>query len=164
MLHTRDAVLEDLPIMLDIYNEAVRDLTATFDLEEQTLEERKSWFSKHGEKYPLIVAELDGQASGYCGLSSFRGKPGYAYTAEVSVYVSSIQQGKGIGSVLLKEILQRAFDLGYHTIIGGISGDNPQSVQLHKKFGFTYAGSLKEVGYKFGEWQDVHFYQYIIRP
>lgn len=162
MAHIRDAVLSDLPSMLAIYNDAVRNLTATFDLEEQNLDERKKWFAKHGDKYPLIVAELDGCVVGYCCLSPFRDKPAYTRSTELSVYISSNYRGHGIGSSLLAEILRRATALGYHTVIGGITGGNAVSVKLHEKFGFKCIGCFKEVGFKFGAWQDVHFYQLMI--
>lgn len=162
MLSVRDAVLSDLPSMLDIYNDAIRNLTATFDLEEQTLDERQKWFQKYGGRYPLIVAELNGEVVGYSCLSRFREKPAYSDTTELSVYISSNHRGQGIGNALMNEILQRAKELGYHTVIGGITGGNEASVKLHEKFGFQYVGCFKEVGFKFGEWQDVHFYQLMI--
>ncbi|WP_141431785.1 GNAT family N-acetyltransferase [Bacillus sp. 03113] len=162
MLKIRDAILSDLPSMLDIYNDAIRNLTATFDLEEQTLDERKKWFNKYGGNYPLIVAELEGIIVGYSCLSKFREKPAYSYSTELSVYISSKHQGQGIGSALMNEILGRAAKLGYHTVIGGITGGNEASVKLHEKFGFEYVGCFKEVGLKFGKWQDVHFYQVMI--
>jgi L-amino acid N-acyltransferase YncA len=161
MLHIRDAVLNDLPAMLEIYNDAIRNLTATFDLEEQNLAERKNWFEKFGGKYPLIVAEMNGEVVGYSSLSKFREKPAYSHSTELSVYISSIHRGRGVGSALMKEILHRAAKLSYHTVIGGIVGGNEVSVKLHEKFGFEYVGCFKEVGFKFGEWQDVHFYQLI---
>jgi L-amino acid N-acyltransferase YncA len=157
MLHIRDAVLSDLPTILEIYNDAIRNLTATFDLEKQTLDERKNWFEKYGGKYPLIVAEMNGEVVGYSCLSKFREKPAYSHSSELSVYISSIHRGRGVGSALMKEILHRAANLNYHTVIGGTVGGNEVSVKLHEKFGFEYVGCFKEVGLKFGEWQDVHF-------
>lgn len=159
MLETREAVPEDLPAILEIYNEAVRNLTATFDLEEQTLEQRRIWFNKFGGIHPIIVIELENEIAGYGTLGSFRDKPAYARTTELSLYLSAVHRGKGIGTFLMKELLTRANDLGYHTIIGGISGGNEASVKLHQKFGFNCVGCFKEVGFKFGSWQDVHFYQ-----
>ncbi|WP_408009191.1 GNAT family N-acetyltransferase [Pseudalkalibacillus sp. A8] len=159
MLLIRDAKIYDLPSILEIYNDAIRNLAATFDLEEQTLDDRKVWFQKYGGKYPLIVAELDGSIVGYCCLNPFRDKPAYAHTTELSVYISSKHQGFGIGTSLMEEILKRATQLGYHTVIGGIGGDNEPSVKLHERFGFEYVGCFKEVGFKFGKWQDVNFYQ-----
>ncbi|MET3697563.1 phosphinothricin acetyltransferase [Bacillus oleivorans] len=162
MLHIREAVLDDLPAMLEIYNEAVRTLTATFDLEEQTLAERKQWFEKFGERYPLIAAEYNGEVVGYSSLSKFREKPAYSQSTELSIYISSKHRGLGIGSALMTEILQHAKELGYHTVIAGITAGNEGSVKLHEKFGFEYMGRFKEVGFKFGAWQDVLNYQYMI--
>ncbi|WP_010649827.1 GNAT family N-acetyltransferase [Oceanobacillus massiliensis] len=162
MITIRDAVIEDLPALLEIYNYAIENLTATFDLQQQTLEERKNWFDSHGGKYPLIIAEEDGNVIGYSSLSPYNKKSAYSTTVEISIYIAPNQQGKGIGSKLMTEILSLASQLNYHAIIAGITGGNEVSVQLHKKFGFKLAGSLKEVGFKFGEWQDVHYYQLIV--
>ncbi|MFS0636527.1 N-acetyltransferase family protein [Mesobacillus foraminis] len=155
----REAKIEDLPGMLDIYNDAVRNLTATFDLEEQTLEQRTKWFHKYGGKYPLIVAEVEGEIAGYCGLSMYNEKAAYARTAEVSIYLSSRFRGKGIGGALMTEILKRAREEDFHAIIAGITEGNDVSVKLHEKFGFKLAGRITEVGFKFGEWQNVLYLQ-----
>ena len=158
----REASITDLPGILDIYNDAIRNLTATFDLTEQSLKERTTWYNKYGGKYPLIVAEINGEIAGYSCLGSFRDKPAYARTTELSIYISSHHRGKGIGKAMMQEILQRAAQLGYHTVIGGITAGNEASVKLHERFGFQLAGRFKEVGYKFDEWQDVLFYQLMI--
>ncbi|MGG6314606.1 N-acetyltransferase family protein [Paenibacillus macerans] len=160
MIAVREAMLEDLPEMLAIYNEAVVNSTATFDLEEQSLQERKVWFRNHGGRYPLIVAEVQGKVAGYCSLSPFRAKPAYAGSAELSVYLAAEFRGQGIGTALTLDILKRAEMLGYHTVISCVVGGNEASRKLHEKFGFEHIGCFKEVGRKFGEWQDVHFYQY----
>jgi L-amino acid N-acyltransferase len=162
MIHIRDAVIDDLPAMLEIYNDAVRNLTATFDLEEHSLEQRKVWFQQHGGKFPLIVAILEDQVVGYCCLSSYRDKPAYAKSTELSIYISEKFRGNGIGTSLMKEIIERAKELEYHTMIGGITSGNEVSVKLHEKFNFAFVGRFQEVGYKFGEWQHVDFYQLIL--
>lgn len=162
MVHIRDAAISDLPMMLDIYNDAVRNLVATFDLEEQSLAQREVWFRKYGGKYPLIVAETDGAVAGYCCLSSFREKPAYGKTAELSVYIGQEHRGQGLGTVLMAEIIERAKQLDYHTIVSSIAGGNQASVTLHEKFGFFLVGKFREVGFKFGEWQDIHFYQLML--
>lgn len=162
MIRLREAELEDLPEMLEIYNESVLNSTATFDLKAQTLEERTAWFHKYGGRYPLIVAELQGKVAGYSSLSPFRAKPAYNDSAELSVYLAPPFRGQGIGSALTEEILKRAKDLRFHTVISGVVGGNEASQKLHEKFGFSYIGCFKEVGLKFGEWQDVHFYQLFI--
>ncbi|GED67818.1 N-acetyltransferase [Brevibacillus reuszeri] len=162
MIRIRDAVIDDLPAMLHIYNHAIRNLVATFDLEEQSLEQREIWFYKHGENYPLLVAESEGKIVGYSCLSTFREKPAYAQSTELSVYVADDVRGKGVGTALMAVILQRAAQLGYHTVISGIVGGNEASIALHQKFGFHFIGQFREVGFKFGEWQDVHFYQLLL--
>lgn len=158
----REAMLEDLPAMLDIYNDAVKKLTATFDLQPQTLEQRKGWFEQFGEKHPLIVAEIDGQVAGYCSLSKFRDKEAYARTAELSIYLSEDYRGKGMGPALIKEILDIGKKLQFHTIISGITSGNEVSVRIHERFGFEFIGTFREVGFKFGEWQNVDFYQLLL--
>lgn len=162
MLQIRDAVASDLPAMTEIYNEAIRNSTATLDTEEKTLEERKKWFETFGERYPLIVAEVDEQVVGYCGLTSFRKKDAYHLTTELSIYINKDYRGNKIGSSLMKEIIERATKLGYHTIISGITDGNEASLKLHKKFGFQCVGHFRQVAYKFNQWQDVYFYQRIL--
>ena len=159
MLHIRDAVLSDLPGILKIYNDAVRHLTATFDLEEQSLEDRQIWFEEHQGKYSLIVAEINGEVVGYCSLSRFNPKPAYSHTSELSIYISSHHRGYGIGGALMKDILYRAKKNQFHTVVSLITGGNQASFKLHEKYGFTCVGCLKEVGLKFGEWHDVYYYQ-----
>lgn len=159
MLRIRDAAVSDLPAIMEIYNEAIRNSTVTFDTEEKTLEERMGWFRQFGDRYPLIVAELDSQVVGYCGLMSFREKDAYSSTTELSIYINKNYRGNKIGSLLMKEIIERAIRLGYHTIISGISDGNEASFKLHEKFGFQRVGCLREVGYKFNHWRDVYFYQ-----
>ena len=70
----RDARSEDMPSMLEIFNEAVLNSTATFEHNPQTLEQRMKWFSNHGGKFPIVVVEVQGRVVGYCSLSSFRGR------------------------------------------------------------------------------------------
>ena len=162
MLSIRDANVADLPTLLAIYNHSVRLSTATFDLVDQTIEERREWFSHYGGKHPLIVDEIDGQVAGYCSLSRYRHKPAYDHTVESSVYVDERFQRRGIGGALMQEVLRRASDLRHHVVVAGITGGNDASVRLHLNLGFQYVGCFREVGFKFGQWQDVHFYQLIL--
>lgn len=158
----RDTVESDLPEILEIYNDAVVNLTATFDIEPVTRNERLEWFRQHGGKYPIISAETGGRVVGYCSLSPFSRKLGYARTVELSVYVHRDFRGKGVGRVLMKEIISRAQKLGHHAIISLIAVDNDSSVLLHQKFGFVQVAHLREVGYKFESWQDVDYYELLL--
>jgi L-amino acid N-acyltransferase len=160
MIVIRPATLADLPSLVDIYNYAVLETTATFDLEAQTVAERQAWFAGHSpDVHPLIVAEEDGTVLGYSGLLPYRTKPAYRHTVELSIYVHPEAQGRGIGKQLMRSIIVRAQEIGHHVIIAGITGGNESSFRLHEQFGFREVGILREVGYKFGKWHDVHFYQ-----
>lgn len=162
MLTIREAKMEDLPKLLEIYNEAIVNLTATFDLEKQTLEQRRIWFDEHGGNHPIIIAEVDQEIAGYCSLSAYNKKSAYAKTTELSVYLSDKFRGQGVGTALMKEIINRAKALEHHTIISLITSGNEASVKMHENLGFSYVGTIKEVGFKFGEWRDVSYYQLML--
>ncbi|MCX7709584.1 MAG: GNAT family N-acetyltransferase [Clostridia bacterium] len=155
----REAVISDVERLASIYNWAVANTTASFDINVVSLENRREWFSHYGGVYPLIVAEEDGKVVGYSSLSKFREKEGYAKTVELSVYVDPEYHGRGIGKHLVAEILERGKKLGHHVIMAGITAGNDVSIKMHENFGFKLCGHMKEVGYKFDAWQDVLFYQ-----
>ncbi|WP_204516838.1 GNAT family N-acetyltransferase [Brevibacillus fulvus] len=155
----RDAEPNDLPALLAIYNYSVRSSAATFDLQEQTLQQRQAWFAKYNENYPLLVAEEAGAIVGYACFGKYRDKPAYQQTVESSVYVDHRHQGKGIGKQLMQRLIERAKQLQYHVMIAGITKGNESSVVLHERLGFQYVGVFREVGFKFGQYQDVEFYQ-----
>lgn len=158
----REAKETDIEQLTRIYNWAVENTTASFDFTAQTVEERREWFHHYGGAYPLIIAETDGKIAGYSSLSKFRQKEGYARTVEISVYVDPEYHGKGIGTLLMREIIDRARTLGNHVIVAGITGGNDVSIKMHEKFGFKFCAHFKEVGYKFNQWQDCMFYQLIL--
>ncbi len=100
--------------------------------------------------------------AGYASLSLFREKPAYDKTVESSVYVDQANQRRSVGKALMQDIVRRAGALGYHAVVAVITGGNEVSVRLHQDIGFTYAGRLKDVGRKFGQWHDVYFYQLLL--
>lgn len=163
MVIIREAQFDDLPRLVEIYNRAVVNTTATFDLEPITTEERRGWFLEHGPHYPLLVAEDQRGVLGYACISPYKSKPAYVKTVESSIYIDEQYHGRGIGTLLMKELLQRTAQLGYHTVLAVITGTNQGSIRLHQKLGFQQVACLKEVGYKFGAWQDVHFYQLMLK-
>lgn len=160
----RKAVPEDLPALLEIYNYEVTNGTATFDLTPQTLEQRKIWFDVHNvDNHPLYVADCDGAAVGYVSLSAYREKEAYKSTVELSVYVHRDYRRLGIASELMAFILDEARrDESIHTVVSVITSGNAASAKLHEKFGFTFCGSVKEVGVKFGRYLDIDNYYLIV--
>jgi L-amino acid N-acyltransferase len=158
----RDATEKDLPEILEMYNDAVLNLTATFDLKPQSLDERRAWFLHHGGKHPVISAVKSGRVVGYCSISPFSAKAGYAPTVELSVYVHKDFRRKGIAIILMEGIISRAKNLGHHAIISIIASNNEPSIALHNKLGFEHVAHLPQVGYKFSQWQDVDYYELLL--
>lgn len=159
-MYIRKAEISDLKALLDIYNHEVEHGTATFDTEPRTLEQREEWFYEHNvDNHPLLVADVDGQAVGYASLSAYRPKDAYRSTVELSVYVDPAHRGQGIAAKLMDAILEMARnDDRTHLVISIITGTNAASIHLHEKLGFTYCGTIREVGFKHGRFLDVVTY------
>ncbi|TMB70875.1 MAG: N-acetyltransferase family protein [Chloroflexi bacterium] len=155
----RTAIEDDLPGILEIYNDAILNTTATFDTEPQSLEEKRAWLRETSYPYAVLVAARRGEVIGWASLRRFRPKIAYRYTAENSVYVKKDCHAEGIGTALMQRLLQVGAENGFHTIIAGIAGNNPASLRLHKRFGFQLVGVEREVGYKFERWIDVTWMQ-----
>ncbi len=155
----RPAVLGDVPAILEIYNEAVLNTTASYDYEPTTLAARIQWFAEHErDGYPMFVALNEGgRVVGWASLSRYHARPGYRFTTENSVYVAADQRGRGIGRLLLAESVEAAKRKGLHAIIAAIDADNQASLRLHEGFGFEKVGHFKRVGYKFDRWLDVAY-------
>jgi L-amino acid N-acyltransferase YncA len=152
----RPAIESDLVSINDIYNHYVLHSTCTYQEEPEPLEGRRRWFNHHGDKHPVIVATAaDGQVVGWGSLSAYHERSAYRRTVENSVYVHHEYHRRGIGSLLLGELIVRARNVGHHVIIAGIDGEQIASVALHTTFHFEKVGHLKRVGFKFGRWLDV---------
>jgi phosphinothricin acetyltransferase len=161
-MHTRDATAADLPAINAIYNHFVLHCTCTYQVTPETDEARRVWFEGHGPRYPVIVAEEDGEVLGWGSLSRFHPREGYAGSAENSVYVSPSHHRRGIGRLLLEELIRRARAAGFHTIVAGVSAEQEASLGLHRRLGFTESGRLREVGLKFGRVLDVIYLQLML--
>jgi L-amino acid N-acyltransferase len=156
----RKAVGSDLPGILDIYNDAIMNTTAVYSYEPQTLDNRLEWFrNKQEHGLPIIVIEDEGQIRGFATYGPFRPWAAYKYTIEHSVYVHKEYRRKGAGKLLLREIINLAEANGYATLIAGIDATNQASIALHQILGFSYSGTIRRAGYKFGRWLDLTFYQ-----
>jgi L-amino acid N-acyltransferase YncA len=155
----RRATAADLPAINEIYNHYVLHSNCTYQEDPEPLAGRRRWFSHHGNKHPVIVAEADRQVVGWGSLSPYHARSAYRYTVENSVYVHHEQHGRGIGSLLLRELIVRARAQGHHVIIAVIDGDQAASVALHAKFHFENVGHFKQIGLKGGRWLDVIYMQ-----
>ena len=160
----RPARREDLPGILEIYNDAVLKTTASYDYEPRTLEHRTTWFEdRTREQYPIFVAENEAkQVVGWSALNPFHTRMGYRFTAENSVYVAASERGKGIGKLLMEPLITGAKKRGLHAIIAVIDAENEPSIRLHAHFGFEKVGLFKEVGFKFDRWLNVVYMERIV--
>jgi L-amino acid N-acyltransferase YncA len=137
----RDATLNDLPRIVEIYNESIPGRLATADLDPVTVEQRRTWFEKHSPEHrPLWIAESGQGMVGWLSFESFYGRPAYDATAEISIYVSSAAQRCGAGKRLLEQAIVRAPQLGIRTLLGFVFAHNAPSIALFEKFGFVAWG------------------------
>lgn len=153
----RKAEQRDLPELLAIYNYEVLHSVANLDLTPRTLDEWQVWFDHHNvENHPLYVAEADGRVACYASLSSYREKEAFVSTVELSIYVAPEFRRRGFAGELMAFLLNVArADERTHAVISVISAGNEASIRLHEKMGFTYCGTIPEVGVKFGAYQDI---------
>jgi L-amino acid N-acyltransferase len=158
----RRATVADLDAINAIYNHYVRHSTCTYQTEPETAGDRLAWFDRHGPKHPLVVAEIAGEVLGWGSLSPFHARAAYRHTVEDSVYVRHDAHRQGIGSAVLKDLIASAKELGHHTIIGGIDGEQAASIALHHRHGFAEVAHLRQVGFKFGRWLDVIYMQVML--
>ena len=159
----RPAEAKDLPAILEIVNYNILNSTAVYDYDPKSLADMEAWFSERQQDgFKVIVAEYNDTVAGYAAYGIFKPKKGYQFTVEHSVYVSENFQGKGIGKLLMSELITLAKAEGIHSMIGVIDADNASSIAFHKQFGFKETGFLKEAGFKFGRWLDVTFMQLIL--
>lgn len=160
----RPAALNDLEAILEIVNHAILHTTANYNYEPQTLEVQRQWFlDKRQHGFPVLAAELDGQVVGYGAYGTFREKIGYQYTVEHSVYVRQNHYGKGVGRLLMDELIRLAKAQNLHVMIGAIDAANAESIAFHSKFGFRECGVLHQAGFKFGKWLDLLFMQLVLK-
>lgn len=144
----RDAVPADLPAIVEIYNSTVASRMVTADTVPVSVESRRAWYEAHSPgSRPIWVAEDPGTGSvcAWISFSSFYGRPAYAATVEVSIYVAASHRRRGLGRHLLQQALERAPSLGVHTLLGYIFGHNEPSLRLFEAFGFARWAHLPRI-------------------
>jgi len=152
------------PEILAIFNDAILHTTALYEYQPRTLEFMAAWFDiKEHNRFPVLGAFADnGSLAGFATYGSFRALPAYHHTVEHSIYVHPDHRRHGIARTLLRELIVAAQAQDFHVLVGVIDSANTPSIALHHDFGFTPAGTLRQVGFKFGRWLDVDFYQLVL--
>ncbi len=154
-MSVRPARAEDVEAIRAIRNHAVEHSTALWTRTPQTAAQGVAWLAAHLERGSAFVAEAGGEVAGLAVYGPWRELDGYRHTVENSVYVREDRHGLGIGSALLTALIAAAREAGHHVMIAGIEAGNTPSIRLHERFGFQHAGTLPEVGTKFGRWLDL---------
>ena len=151
---------EHASAILDILNEAIVNSTALYDYVPRPPQAMAAWFAtKRANRFPVIGAvDADGTLVGFASWGTFRAFPAYKYSVEHSVYVHHGRRGSGIGKLLMEELIRRARAADVHVMVGCIDAANAGSIGMHERFGFVYAGTFPQVGFKFGRWLDAAFY------
>ncbi|MBW3614730.1 MAG: GNAT family N-acetyltransferase [Actinobacteria bacterium] len=162
-MQVRLAVLDDAEPIRSIYNREVTGSTVTFDLVPRSLEAQQAWLRAHAGAHPAVVAEAgDGTIAGFGSLTPYRDRPAYSTTVEDSVYVHHDQRGRGVGRLLLEELVRLATLHGFHSVMARIVDGHDASISLHRSCGFALVGVEREVGRKFGRWLDVALMQRLL--
>ena len=151
----RPAAAGDAEATRRIYNHEVEHTTHTFDLVPRTLEDQRAWLRDREGALGVVVAEVGGEVTGFASLSEYRPRAAYRTSVESSVYVDESARGRGVGRLLMQELVVVAGARGFHTMIARIAGGQEASIRLHRAVGFTTVGTEREVGRKFGGWLDV---------
>ena len=159
----RAATASDAAAVARIYNPYVTGTIVTF--EEAPLSDAEMAGrirDVESAALPWLVALRDGGVAGYAYASKWKGRCAYRHSAEVTVYLDAALTGRGIGSMLYRELLATLTARGLHAVIGGIALPNDASVALHEKLGFEKVAHFREVGFKFGRWIDVGYWQRLL--
>ena len=143
----------DTETIVGLLNYYIVNSTSIYDYDILTLEQQQTIFEeKLKNGFPIIVATIDDRVVGFGYYSEFRFREAYKYTVEHSVYVLPSEHGKGIGSLLMKNLIDLAKQQNLHTMIAVIDSENQSSINFHEQFGFETVGIIKESGFKFNRW------------
>lgn len=156
----RSAHPSDAEAIVGIYNHYVANTTITFEEQPVSAEEmRRRVDVIQAAGLPWLVLEEAGQLLGYAYASKWKERSAYRYSVEISVYLKHGIQARGLGSRLYEALFSALAERGIHAAMGGIVLPNEASVRLHEKFGMKQVAHFEQVGYKFGQWLDVGYWQ-----
>lgn len=150
--------------ILAILNDAIATSTALYDYVPRPASSMTGWFeAKRQGGFPVWGAlDEHDQLLGFATYGTFRPQPAYKYTAEHSVYVRHDARGRGVGSALMRRLIESATAQDLHLLVGVIDAENRESIAFHERLGFTHAGTIEQAGFKFGRWLDAAFYRLLL--
>jgi len=156
----REAKPEDADRIVEIYNYYIANTVITFEEVLISSDEMKKRISE--ASLPWLVYYENHSILGYAYANKWKGRCAYKFSVEVTVYLSPISKSKGIGSKLYKKLFSCLKEKQIHVVMGGISLPNAASIALHEKFGMEKVAHFKQVGFKFGKWIDVGYWQVML--
>jgi L-amino acid N-acyltransferase YncA len=147
----------DVEAMLAIYRRHIRrgvedSVDDSGTPEPDDLRERRKNLRNH--RLPHLVATSGGAVVGYAYVVLFRKRPAYRFAVKHSIYVHHDHLGRGVGRLLLQELIDACAAAGFRQMIGYIDADNTASLGIHEKFGFARVGLLPGIAYRYGRWSD----------
>ena len=160
----RPAVASDAEALARIYNHYIIATIVTFEedpIDAADMAGRIAEVQSAG--LPWLVAEENGEVLGYTYASKWKKRPGYRFSVESTVYLDPAATGRGIGRALYQRLMESLNESPIHLVIGGIALPNDASVGLHERMGFVKVAHFKEVGFKFGQWIDVGYWQKVLK-
>ncbi|MDX2197383.1 MAG: GNAT family N-acetyltransferase [Phycisphaerae bacterium] len=162
------AIETDAPEIARIVNWAVAHSAANFSYDpEPAADYAAQWRETHA-MYPWYVAIADSADSraasprpliGYCRASKWKTRAAYAWTCETSIYIDPAYHGRGVGRALYQRLIRTLAAQGYRRLIGGVTVPNPASERLHESLGFVRVAHYPQLGWKFGRWHDVAYFE-----
>ncbi|HXC59636.1 MAG TPA: arsinothricin resistance N-acetyltransferase ArsN1 family B [Steroidobacteraceae bacterium] len=158
----RPAKSEDAAQICDIYNHYVRETVVTFEESPVSANEMAQRIADITTGLPWLVWEEDAVVLGYAYAGPWRVRAAYRHSVEASVYLRADATGRGIGSSLYRGLIEDLRRRDIHAVIGGAALPNPRSVALHEKLGFEKVAQFQQVGFKFGRWVDVAYWELVL--
>ena len=160
----RVATKDDAAGMLDIYTPFILNSGITQETEAPSVDDFQQRIISNLKERPWLVCEINNEIAGYAYAGRHRDRKGYQWCTEPSVYISEKYFGVGIAKALYTALFDILKLQGYVNAYAVITLPNERSVAFHKKFGFEYLTTYKQIGYKLGQWHDVGWMQYEINP
>jgi L-amino acid N-acyltransferase YncA len=159
-MEIRPAKINDALSISEIYNYYVANSVISFEEEAVSESEMQHRISEvNSSSLPWLVADNNSEILGYAYATRWKARAAYRYSVEITIYLHNKFTGKGLGSKLYASLFEALQDVGVNVVIGGVALPNPASVALHEKFGLEKVAHFKKVGFKFGKWVDVAYWQ-----
>lgn len=154
---------DDAALICGIYNYYVLNTVVTFEEEPLKAEEMAGRIRTISATYPYLVLEEADGVAGYAYANKFRERVSYRFAAEVSVYLKNGQEGRGLGTQLLEQMLAELWKTDTHALLACIALPNERSVAIHEKFGFEKIAVFREVGFKMNRWLDIGYWELLCK-